>query len=162
MRELAPDGRPDLRHLLRWAEPVEARHQRGVQARGDRQGRGWNGGGSLLRVAFGLRFQYRLRHFLDEQRNAICALDNVLQHACRKGLIADDAFNHGGDFALPQPVDGESGHVRPSNPGRIEVWPEGNYQQHAKVPNAVHRSPQHFQARGSIQCTSSKIMSTGL
>ena len=37
MRELTPDGCPDLRHLLGRAEPVEPRHQRGVQACGNCQ-----------------------------------------------------------------------------------------------------------------------------
>jgi hypothetical protein len=32
VRELPSDYRPDLRHLLGRAEPVEPRHQRGVQA----------------------------------------------------------------------------------------------------------------------------------
>jgi hypothetical protein len=32
MRELPPNCRPDLRQFLGVAEPVESRHQRGVQA----------------------------------------------------------------------------------------------------------------------------------
>ena len=48
MRELPPDRRPDLRHLLGGAEPVEPRHQRGVQACRDRQGRGRNRGDGPL------------------------------------------------------------------------------------------------------------------
>ena len=39
VRKLTPDRRPDLRYLLGGAEPVEPGHQRGVQARGDGQGR---------------------------------------------------------------------------------------------------------------------------
>ena len=33
--------------------------------------------------AFAFRLQHRLRHFLDEQRNAVCALDNVLSNTLR-------------------------------------------------------------------------------
>ena len=32
----------------------------------------------VARFAFALRFQHRLCHFLDEQRNAVGALDDVL------------------------------------------------------------------------------------
>jgi hypothetical protein len=38
MAEFPPDRRPHLRHLLGWAEPVEPRHQRRLQACRDRQG----------------------------------------------------------------------------------------------------------------------------
>src|SRR5262245_27579729 len=100
MTEFTTNGRSDLRHLLRWAEAVEPRHQRAVQARGHRQSWHWNGACSLPRVAFSLRFHNRLRHFLDEQWNAICAFDNVLQDTVGKRLVADDAFNHDGGFAL--------------------------------------------------------------
>ena len=48
MRKLAANRRSDLRYLLGGAEPVEPRHQRGVQACRDRRSRGWNGGGGGL------------------------------------------------------------------------------------------------------------------
>jgi len=37
--KVPPDRRPDLRHLLGGAEPVEPSHQRRMQACGDRRGR---------------------------------------------------------------------------------------------------------------------------
>ena len=78
MRELSPDRRPDLRHLFGGAEPVKPRHQRGVQACRNGDSRGRNGGESLRSSASSLRLQHRLRHLLDEQRDAIGALDDVL------------------------------------------------------------------------------------
>ena len=84
MRELSPDSRSDLRHLLGGAEPVEPRHQRGVQACGDRQSRRWNGGGSPLRFSLTPRLQHRLGHFLHEQRDAVRALNDVLPDARRE------------------------------------------------------------------------------
>ena len=45
------------------------------------------------RVAFALRLQHRLRHFLNEQRNAVCALDNVLSDARWQRLVAGDAVD---------------------------------------------------------------------
>ena len=43
------------------------------------------------------------------------------------------------DFALRQPIDGESRHVRPSDPGRLELWPERHDQQHAKACESGQR-----------------------
>jgi hypothetical protein len=60
-------------------------HQRGVQACRDGECRPWNHGNCLRRFAQALRFQQRLRHFLNEQRNAISPLDDVLPDVRRAG-----------------------------------------------------------------------------
>ena len=78
-------------------------------------------------LAFGL--QHRPRHLLDEQRNAVGALDDVLPDIRGQQLVADDAVDHDADFALPQPVDGEECHVRAADPRRLELRPEGHDQQ---------------------------------
>ena len=77
MGEFSADGRADLCHLLGPTKSVEARHQRRLQGRGDRQGRGRNRGSGPSRLAFAFRLQHRLRHLFHEQRNAVGALDNV-------------------------------------------------------------------------------------
>ena len=66
------------------------------------------------------------------------------------------------DVALRQPIEGESGHVRPSDPGRLEFRPERHDQQHAKARESGPR-PGRTASRlvGSVQCASSKIISTG-
>ena len=148
MGKLPPDRRPDLRHLLGGAEPVEPRHQRGVQARGDGQGWRRHRCGRPSALAFALRLQHRLGHLLHEQRNTVGALDDVLPDARRDELVADDAVDHGVDIALRQPIDCESGHVWPSDPRRLEFRPEGDDQQHAKGRDPVHRPAEQFQARG--------------
>ena len=102
IRELPPDHCSDLCNLLGGAEPIEPRHQGGVQACGDGLSRGGNSGGGLPRVAFAFRFQHRLGHFLNEQRDAVSAFDNVLPDALRQRLIACDAVDHCSDFALAQ------------------------------------------------------------
>ena len=81
---------------------------------------------------FAPRFQHRFGHFLHEQRDAVSALNNVLPDVRRKRLVADNAVDHGVDFALCQPVEGECGNVRPSNPRRLELWTERHDQQHAQ------------------------------
>jgi hypothetical protein len=65
-------------------------------------------------------FQDRFRHLLNEQRNAISALDDVLYNTLWQWLVASDVVNHGGDFAVPKSVEGERGHVRPSNLRRLK------------------------------------------
>jgi hypothetical protein len=99
-----------------------------VQAGGHRECRRRDRRGCAPRVALALRFQHRLGHFLDEQRNAVGTLDDVLPNARREELVGDNAVDHDVDIALRQPIDGERGHVRPSNPGRFEFRPERNDQ----------------------------------
>ena len=48
------------------------------------------------------------------------------------GLLPDNAVDHRGDFALPEPVECEGSYVRPSNPRRLELRSVRNDQQHAK------------------------------
>ena len=66
MRELPTDCRSDLCYLLGGAKPVEARHQRSVQACRDGQSGGRNRRRRVLRRAFASRFQHGLRHLLHE------------------------------------------------------------------------------------------------
>src|SRR5262245_16689963 len=50
--------------------------------------------------------------------------------ACCRRATASARCPH---FASRQPVDGEGGDVRLSNPRRLEVWSEGYEQQYAKL-----------------------------
>ena len=47
-----------------------------------------------------------------------------------------------------KPIEGESRHVRSSNPRRLELRPEGDDQQHAKGWYPVHDPTKRFEARG--------------
>src|SRR4051812_36999235 len=67
IRKLAPNRGPDLRDLLGWAEPVEPRHKRRVQAGRDRQRMRWNRASDSPRFVLALRLQHRLGHLLHEQ-----------------------------------------------------------------------------------------------
>ena len=100
MRELTTYRRPDLCHLLGRAKPVEPRHQGSMQARGDRQRRRGNRGRSLHRFRLAPGLQHRFGHLLDEQRDAVGALDDVLPDVRRQQLVADDAVDHGADVAI--------------------------------------------------------------
>ena len=63
-------------------------------------------------------------------------------------LIAGNMVDHGSDFALPQPIESEGCDVRLPNPWRLKFGPIRNDQQHAKGSYPVHRSTEHFKARG--------------
>jgi hypothetical protein len=86
--------------------------------------------------------------FLYEQRNAVSTLDDVLADVGWQRLVADDALDHGENFAFSQPIDGEECHIRSSDPGRIKIRPECYHQQHTKAADPVGDSTEHFQARG--------------
>src|ERR1700740_454824 len=111
-----------------------------MKARWNRDGGRWDTGSGPLRFTLALRLQYRLGHFLDEQWNAVCALDNVLSDAHGQRLVARNTVDHGVDFALPEPVEGECRYMRPANPRRLKFWPICNDQQHAEGPDPIHGS----------------------
>jgi hypothetical protein len=50
--------------------------------------------------------------------------------------------------SLRQPIDRENRHVRPSDPGRVELWTERDNQQHTQGPKAVNDPADSFEARG--------------
>ena len=84
MRKLAADCRRDLRQLFgRAAKPVEPRHQRGIQARGDRQRRGWDRGNRARGGGLAPCFQHRLGHLLHKQGDTVGTLNDVLPNARR-------------------------------------------------------------------------------
>ena len=100
VRELPPDGCADLRHVLGGAEPVEPRHQGGVQTCRDRVSRRRNRSGQMLGRTFAFSLQNRLGHLLDEQWDAVGALDDILPDALRNWLVSRDAVDDGIDIAL--------------------------------------------------------------
>jgi len=117
-----------------------------VQACGDCQSGGRNCGNCLPRGVFALRFQHRLRHFLDEERNAVGALDDVLSDARRQQLVPGDAVDDGSDLALAEPVEDECRGLRPSNPRRLKFRSVRYDQQYAQSSYTVYRSTEGFQA----------------
>src|SRR5215468_8024341 len=120
MRELAPNRRTDLCHLLCGAESVEPGHQRRVQTCRDCPEWRWNRRNRALSRALAIRLQDSLRHFFYEQGNAVGALDDVLADPRWQQLVADDVVDHCPNFAFPQPIDRKGGHVGLSDPGWVE------------------------------------------
>jgi hypothetical protein len=98
--------------------------------------------------ALAAHLQHRLRHLLDEQRNTVGAFDDILPDTRRQYLVADEVIDHGADFALRQSIDGQAGHVGPSDPWRLEFRAECHDEQHAKGRDPVHRPTERFEGRG--------------
>ena len=74
-----------------------------------------------LGIALARGLQHRLGHFLNEQRNAISALDNVLSDTLWQRLVARNAVNHCSDFALAKAIKTERSDIGPSDPRRLEL-----------------------------------------
>src|SRR5215469_6930139 len=148
MRTLPPDRGPDLRHLLGRTEPVEARHQRCVQACWHRYcGRRHRGNGFFSR-ALALNLKNCFCHLLDEQWNSVCAFNYILPDTRREDLVADDAVDYCAYLALSQPIDGDSRDIGATYPRRLELGAKCHEQQHPQCPYSIHRPPEHFQGCG--------------
>ena len=128
VRKLPADRRAYLRDGLRVAEPVESRHQRSVQAGGDGERRRRDARHRTRRRAFAFGLQDRLRHLLDEQGNAVRALDDVLLDAGRQLLVSRNSVNQGFDVPARQPIYAEGRHVWTPDPRRRELRPERHEQ----------------------------------
>src|SRR5215813_10460759 len=85
-----------------------------------------------------------------KQRNAIGPLDDVLSDVRWEHLITGDPVDHGLHFASRQPIDGERGDMRLSNPRRLEVRSEGYEQQHAKRRYLVDDTSKQFEAAPNV------------
>src|ERR1700751_1322935 len=136
MGKFPTDRRADLGYVLGWAEPIESRHQRSLQACRNRDERRWFCCDGAPRFPFTL--QYRLGHFLDEQWYAVSAVDNVLADVRAQRSIADDSLNEGIDVAPRQPIERQRAHVRSSDPGRVEFRPESKKYQKPAADGQIH------------------------
>jgi hypothetical protein len=101
-----------------------------------------------LRVALALCLQYRFRHLLGEERDAIGTFDDVLLNVGRQRLVADDALYQDPDVSLRQPIESHCCHIGLSDPGRTKFRPERHDQQHRKGLDPSHHPTDDFQTRG--------------
>ncbi len=148
-RELAADQRADLRDLLGRREPVEARHQRVLQGRRDREQRQR----ALQPVAVGrvleqARLHDGLGQLLDEQRDAVGLADDLGQHLGRQRLAAGHRADQRHRLLLAEPVQREARQVRRVAPGRHVFGPAGD-RGSAPAHRRAARSPARPAARWS-------------
>jgi hypothetical protein len=74
-------------------------------------------------------------------------LDNVCPYACWQ-RNARNAVDHGGSFALIEPVKGQGADVGAPKPSPIRLRAVGHYQQHTQCFYPVHRHVEGLKARG--------------
>ena len=96
------------------------------------------GNGELLRrLVELLAFHHGLGQFLDEQRHAVGALDDLLEQGCRQRLAAGDVLDHRHALAPAEAVERHGGHVRMADPRRLEIGAVRDDQQHRQRMQAL-------------------------
>jgi len=128
--KLATDRGADLGNPLYCrAEPVEGRHKRRLQRRWHTEPHRGHRRGNLP-AALGAGFEHCLGHFLDEERYAVGALDDLGDHIRRQqGGLADETLDHHRTVTPPEPVQRHHCHMRLTGPGRPELRTEGGGRQ---------------------------------
>ena len=101
-------------------EPVEPRHQRGVQSSRGPPAQGRNGGGRPL--ALRLLPASSTALVISSTKRGIPSVRSII--SCRtlvgSGLLPTITVDHGNDFPLIEPVERERRDVRSSNPRRLK------------------------------------------
>ena len=148
VRKLAPDCRTDLTGLLDALEPVEARHQRIVQGRRNRERRERAG----ERVMSFLtdqetRFQHHFGQFLDEQRDAVCLGDYLLVHFVRKAKSLGDIGDQRAASLSTEAVEIDRGAMRDLAPMCLEFGTMGHDHQPPQVGDALGDQIHQFARR---------------
>ena len=124
--ELAPDDRADLHIAPRRAKPVEALSEEVGQA--FRQVRSARAVG---------RVEHHARHFLDEQRHAIGALDDAVDVDARKAGAEADRLCETGGILGREAVEMEQGHIVALHPFGLRAGTGGRDQEQARLAACV-------------------------
>ena len=138
IREVASDHGADLRHLARWAEPVEPRRQRLLQCRRDR-----------LDAALLAALQQEPRHFLDEQRHAAGALGHAIDHFLRQRVAGGKLADHVPHLMAVERRERNRAVMRAHAPGRPELRPGSDENEQGRQRAAFGDAAQHIE-RGRI------------
>ena len=152
MRELAADHGADLGHLLDRREAVEPGHQRVVQRRRDRERR--QRAGQLVAVAR-VRAAGPTSSTVLVSSSTNSGTPSVLATICveRPRPAAPCRRRPGSTIAAPcapaEPAQRERGDVRLAGPGRAELRPEGDQQQHRQALDALDHQAEQLQ-RGRV------------
>ena len=141
MRGFTADRSSDLRDFLGAAQPIETRHQRGLQGRGNRQGSVPYSPCPRLPPPAPLSSSPR-RTKARRRCARRCPADGRRQRP-----RASDGADHDPYIAFRQPIEHERRDVGLPDPGRVELRPESHDQKCAKGPDAVHDAAQRFEAR---------------
>ena len=92
---------------------------------GTASGRRWHGGYRRI-AAIGAGLDHRLGQFLDKERHPVGSLDDLVDNIGRQcPEIAGELMHERRPFAAAEPVQRDHRHLRPSDPGRLELGPVG-------------------------------------
>jgi hypothetical protein len=127
VRELTPNCGTDLGHLLDPGEAVEARHERILQGRRDGERR-QRAGKRVMVAGIGeqARFQDGLGQLLDEQRDAVCLGEDLVEDLMGQRLAAGHRLDQRLPVAAGQARQRQLHDVGMAGPGRAELGPEGD------------------------------------
>src|SRR6266404_4749995 len=149
MRERPSEGRTDLRHLAHGCQAIEPCQERGLE-RG-RDGKPKHGPSrikAVARVGQHAALDHRLGQFLDEQRYAIGPIDDMFGDLLGQRLASGHPQDHLGALSRGQTTEADLCHVRAPDPGRRELWPEGDDQQGPEGGHPVDDEVQQVERGG--------------
>jgi hypothetical protein len=136
--KLASDRRADLRHMPHRRQAVEPRQQRVVQTRRDREWR--QCAVEHIAIAFlaeQAALQYALGQFLDKQRHAVGAVDDLVDYLIGQRFAAGDLLDQNGPVVPVQAVERQHRHLRLAGPRRLELGAERQDQQHRQAAGTL-------------------------
>src|SRR6266516_4096644 len=83
-------------------------------------------------------FEHHLGQFLDEQRHAVGAGENLVHHLLGQRLAAGDPLDYGRSVWSAKPRKGDGRDMRVIWPGWCELWPCSDEEQHSKLRHPIH------------------------
>ena len=110
--ELPAEHRPELHHLTHGGQPIQARHQRFLQARRNNHLRERPRKDVLVPLPTqDAGAENSLGQFLDIERHAIGLADDVLHHVAWQRPVACERSDQCLDLRALEPVEGDRGNV---------------------------------------------------
>ena len=104
-------------------------------------------------AAIGASLDHRLGQFLDKERHPVSPLDDLVDNIRRQcPEIAGEPMHQRRPLVAAKPVQCQHRHLRPSDPGRLELRPVGCDQQHRQARDLRDLRSSSSREVGSIQC----------
>jgi hypothetical protein len=103
----------------------------------------------LRRTIDPVAFQHRLDQFLDKQRHAVSALNDLVDERLRKRFAAGDVADQRYAFTSAEAIEHHAGDVRLAGPRRLKVGAVGDDQENREHLHALDGEREQFE-RGGI------------
>ena len=91
--------------------------------------------------------EHRLGQLLDEQRHAVGARHDLLEHLGRQRLAARDSFDHRRALAPAEAIERQRRDVRVARPRRAELGPVGEHRQDRQGAHPLDQQVEQLQGR---------------